>query len=474
MHISQLDELSRRMFMKRSGQLAALGGASSFALGLAGVSDASAFTSDNDYKALVCVFLLGGNDHANTLIPYDEANYARYSALRGDVALTRASLSGSILNQPNAQKLTDDIRFAIAPSMPHLRARFHAGEMACILNVGPLEAPLTKSQYESTNHIAFPRPPKLFSHNDQQAIWQSSKPEGAPSGWGGRIADLAQAANSNAMFTAISASGNGLFLRGASAIPYRIAPQGAPRFKALQYNNLYGSASASNALETLLKMSNGNVLATDYAQANARAIEYGTFMHDVLAETQIKTEFDHSSSIEAQLSVVAKLISERNRVGVKRQVFMVAMGGFDHHGGLKGGHEAKLKQLDAALEKFYNSTVELGVRESVTTFTASDFGRTLNTNGDGSEHGWGGHHFVIGGAVNGGKFFGTAPHMSVNTDDQVGRGRLLPSTSVDEYAATLARWFGVDETALDSVAPNLNRFATRDLGFMKSASAVGS
>lgn len=172
-------------------------------------------------------------------------------------------------------------------------------------------------------------------------------------------------------------------------------------------------------------------------------------------------------TVPAQLQVVSRLIAARNRLGVTRQVFMVGMGGYDTHDGLIGQHEGLLEQVDEALDAFFRSTVEIGISDKVTIFTASDFGRTLASNGDGSDHGWGSHHFILGGDVDGGRFYGRAPHISVNTDDQVGQGRLLPDISVDQYSATLARWFGVSPSEMTSVAPNIGRFASSDLGFMK-------
>ncbi len=472
MYIGKGNELSRRAFMRRSGQLAGAGVASSYALGLAGIGEAAAFSSAGGYKALVCVFLYGGNDHGNTLIPYDQANYNRYAAIRGGqgdegggIALARGSLAQTVLNPANNQTLTDDIQYALAPSMPRLKARFDQGAMAPLLNVGPLVVPLTKAQFEG-NSSQFPRPAKLFSHNDQQSTWQSSQPEGSTSGWGGKMGDLAQSSNTNSMFTLINATGNAVFMTGEDAVPYKIGTNGATQFRGLERGRVYRSQSASAALDSILKSSNGNVLEADYSMVNARSIEYGGFIADALENTTVTTDFGQGNRLAAQLSVVARLIAARNRLGVTRQVFMVGMGGFDHHDGLIGSHEALLGQVDFALDAFYQATVDLGIEDQVTAFTASDFGRTFASNGDGSDHGWGSHHFIVGGGVNGGRFYGTAPQVSVESDDQVGRGRLLPTVSVDEYSSTLARWFGVDNSELPSIAPNIGRFAQPDLGFM--------
>jgi len=473
MFIGKSNDISRRAFMRRTGQLSVAGAASSYAMGLAGIGEAAAFNASDGYKALVCVFLYGGNDYGNTLIPYDSVNYGRYNAIRGGgaagggIALSRDSLASTVLMQPDEQVLTDDIRYALAPTMPRLKARFDQGAMAPLLNVGPLVVPLTKAQYESGNNSSFPRPAKLFSHNDQQSTWQSSQPEGSVSGWGGRMGDLALSSNTNSMFTAINASGNAVFLSGETAMPYQVSPEGAVLIRGTT-NRIYQSAAARDAMNSLLTTHSGHVLEGDYARTTARSIEFGGFVSDALDRSVLATDFG-SGGLASQLEVVARLIGARNELRTTRQVFMVSIGGFDHHDGLIGSHEALLGQLDSAMDAFYRAMLELGVANQVTAFTASDFGRTLASNGDGTDHGWGGHHFVLGGAVNGGKFYGTAPKVSVDSDDQVGRGRLLPTASVDEYSATLAKWFGVSASEMPSVSPNIGRFANPDLGFMQTS-----
>ena len=477
MFISKSAELSRRAFLQRSGQLAALGAASSYAMGLAGIGEAAAFNSGGGYKALVCIFLDGGNDHGNTLIPFDTENYARYAAIRGNgageegggIALPRASLANTVLTPRQGQVLTDNITYALAPNLARLKARYDAGVMAPLLNVGPLIAPLTRAQYDNNS---VPRPAKLFSHNDQQATWQSSQPEGAPTGWGGRLGDLAQSGNTNAMFTGINVTGNAVLLSGRTAVPYQVSPSGATLMRPLTNGRLYRSTAAADALGTIVRSASGNIFAADYAHVSDRAIQYGGFVNDALRNTSVATDFGTGNSLAAQLRTVASLIAARGSLGVTRQVFLVSMGGFDNHDGLIGQHEGLLAQLDFAMDAFYRATQELGVADRVTTFTASDFGRTLASNGDGSDHGWGAHHFIMGGAVSGGRFYGRAPHVSVQTADQVGQGRLLPDTAVDEYSATLATWFGVSPGELPSVAPNIGRFASPNLGFMKADAPV--
>ncbi len=476
MHIGKTNDFSRRAFLRRSSQLAAAGTASSWAMGLAGIGEAAAFSAGNDYKALVCIFLYGGNDHNATLIPFDSANYDLYSAIRGGgagqtaggITPARAALAGTALTPKNNQVLTNNLQYALSPGMTRLKARFDEGRMAPLLNVGPLIAPLTRAGYESSNHVANPRPAKLFSHNDQQSTWQSSKPEGATDGWGGRMGDLAMSSNSNALFTCISATGNAVMLSGQQAIGYQVSTGGAIAVNGIK-GSLFTSSAGSTALKTLMTQSSNHVLEAELNRISKRAIDAEGVITAALQPVNLTTSFKPAAgrnNLADQLAVVAKLIAARQPLGAKRQVFMVSMGGFDHHDSLISKHAPLMEQLDFAMDAFYKATMEMGIADKVTTFTASDFGRTLASNGDGSDHGWGSHHFILGGAVNGGRYFGTAPQISVNSDDQVGQGRLLPSTSVDQYAATLANWFGVAPSELASVAPNIGRFGNANLGFM--------
>lgn len=472
MHIGKASEISRRAFLQRSGQVAMMGGAASYALGLAGLGEAAAFSAGSDYKAIVCVFLYGGNDHNSMLIPFDATNYARYAAIRGGVGeagggLTpaRADLAATALALPQGQVLTNDIAYALSPAMPRLKALYDARAMAPILNAGPLLAPMTRAQYDSQS---VPRPPKLFSHNDQQSTWQAYTPEGATVGAGGRIGDLAMASNSNALFTCMSATGNAVFLAGQRALSYQISTNGAIAVSGVK-NGLYGSRAAGDALRGLLTGANPHVLAADHVAVIKRSIEAEAFVTAALAPITLATSFTPpagTNSLASQLRVVARVIAARSALGVRRQVFMVSMGGYDTHDAQVVNHTRLMGQLDFALDAFYRATVELGVADKVTTFTASDFGRTLASNGDGSDHGWGAHHLVLGGAVNGGRFYGIAPAIATNTPDQVGSGRLLPTISVDQHMATLGKWFGAADSEIATIAPNIGRFASSDLGFL--------
>lgn len=463
---------TRRAFLKRSAQLAASGTALPLALNLAALGEAAAFEAQ-DYKALVCVFLLGGNDHANTVVPYDSTSHAQYAAIRGGVALARGSLEGTLLRPTNA--LAGGLQFALHPSMAGMAGLFNSGRAAVQLNVGPLMVPLTRAQYQSGDRRAYPLPPKLFSHNDQQSVWQSQGAEGSTVGWGGNIGDLALSANATSLFTCISASGNAVFLSGDQALQYQISPGGAVPIQGVKAN-VYESGAVRSVFTELVQAASGHALEAEYARVTQRSIGAEGQISAALAGANLATAFPAGNSLADQFKIVARLIAARGALGTRRQVFFVSLGGFDLHDNLIAGQATLMERVSSAMTAFHGATVELGVADKVTAFTASDFGRTLTPNGDGSDHGWGGHHFIVGGAVRGAAFYGTPPPISVGngsgSEDQwhVGQGRLLPSTSVDQYAATLARWFGVADTELAGVLPRLSHFGGSaypvNLGFL--------
>jgi uncharacterized protein (DUF1501 family) len=459
-HLIQPHLHSRRAFLRRSGQLAMAGTALPFALNLAAIGEAAAFNA-TDYKALVCVFLFGGNDYANSVVTYDEPSYSRYASIRGSIALPREALAGTVLNP--AAPLPGGRQYALHPAMGNLAGLFNAGRAAVQLNVGPLVVPLTRAQYNGSDRRNFPIPPKLFSHNDQQSVWQSSSPEGSTVGWGGNLGDLALSSNANSLFTCMSVSGNAVFLSGDQALSHQVSSNGAVGINAVK-GNVYGSAAVRAAMTQLIQQPRTQVLEHEYNRVTARAIAAETQIQSALASATLSTQFPAGNPLADQLRTVARLIAGRNTLGARRQVFFVSMGGFDLHDNLIAQQPTLMARLSDALTVFYQATVELGVADKVTAFTASDFGRTLASNGDGSDHGWGSHHFVVGGAVKGAAFYGTAPPVSVgNTaapEDQwhVGQGRLLPTTSVDQYAATLARWFGAADTEMAGILPNLGHF----------------
>ena len=324
--------------------------------------------------------------------------------------------------------------------------------------------PTTKAQYTAKS---VPLPPKLFSHNDQQSVWQSSSPEGAASGWGGRIGDRFEAGNGNATFSCVNVSGNAVFLSGRSAVPYQVSTNGPVQLNGLK-SPLFGSAACSDALRAIVSAPRAHLFEAEYARVMTRSLDAGQVLTSALAAAPaLATAFPSGNSLADQLRLVARMISNADAIGATRQVYFVSMGGFDNHDGLATTHPALLTSVADALGAFHAATIELGVADRVTSFTASDFGRTLTAN-DGSDHGWGSMHFVLGGAVRGGRFYGTPPAVANNGPDDVGQGRLLPTTSVDQYAATLARWFGLSDAELLDVLPNLANWnaSQRTLGFV--------
>jgi uncharacterized protein (DUF1501 family) len=455
--LNQLPRLQRREFLRRTSALGLAGAAAPWALNLAAMGEAAAQAAPNDYKALVCVFLYGGNDHGNTLVPFDAASHAAYAGIRQALATPRDALEATALSQ-----LVDGRQMALAPQLGQLKGLWDAGRLAVQLNVGTLVQPTTLAQYKARS---VPLPPKLFSHNDQQSVWQASMPEGATSGWGGRLGDLFLNGNGMSTFTCINVSGNAVFMAGKQAVQYQVSSNGAVAINAVT-KPLFGSQACADALRQLVTADRSHWMEAELNRVVKRSVDAQASLSTALAGVPVLgTQFDTASSLSAQLLMVARLIAARQALGAKRQVYFVSIGGFDLHDLLLAQHPGLLTSIDNALASFYAATVELGVAEQVTTFTASDFGRTLTSNGDGSDHGWGSHHFVMGGAVKGGRYYGTLPSVSVNGPDDVGQGRLLPTTSVDQLAATLATWMGVPATDLAAVLPQIANYSTRDLGY---------
>ena len=456
---------SRRAFLKRSAALGVAGTATPFVMNLATIGEAAASVA-TDYKALVCVFLAGGNDYANTLPPYDQANYNAYQAHRTNLAIARNDLTATVLTPQQA--LPGGVQYALAPGLLPLLPLFNSGVMAPVLNVGTLTQPITKAQYAVG---ATPLPPKLFSHNDQASYFQSSSVEGAPSGWGGRMGDLFQSGNGTALLTCINGSGNAVFLSGRTAVQYTVTGTGPVP---LNYNDVgfLGSLTAGNALRAVMSSPRIHDLENEYARVTKRSLDtYNQVATALAAGPPIQTVFPTANSLADQLKMVARMISVSQQLGAKRQVFFVSLNGFDTHDNLVKTHPVLMNTVANAMKAFYDATVELGVADKVTSFTGSDFGRALQNNSDGSDHGWGGVQWVIGGAVKGRQLYGKSPVFANDGPDDVGQGRLLPTTSVDQYAATLAKWFGVTDSQMPTILPNIANYdaATRDLGFLQPA-----
>jgi uncharacterized protein (DUF1501 family) len=478
---------SRRAFLRRAGQLAFTGAALPTALNLAALGEAAAFNAGGgDYKALVCVFLYGGNDYANTVVPYDSTSYAKYQTIRGTtgldtangIALARADLTPMLLaGNPTSVISETGLQYALHPSMTGLRDMYANGQMAVMLNCGPLVRPITLPEYrtheDNTNFV----PPKLFSHNDQQSVWQSTAAEGSTTGWGGHIGDLALSNNTNSLFTCMSVTGNAVFLSGDNALTYQVSTGGAVRIRALT-DTTYGFSNFKDAMQQLAtNTARTHLMESEYNRVTARAFNAESSITSAILPTVPASNiypapfnaFPGDNSLASQLRMVARLIKAQSALGTKRQVFMVSLGGFDLHDGLVADHTRNMGRVSGAIKSFYDCLSDpafmpgSNMANQVTTFTASEFGRTLSSNGDGSDHGWGGHQFVVGGAVKGG-YYGYAPPVS-NTRSSapenqwhVDQGRLLPTTSVDQIGATLATWFGVEVAELPSILPNINNF----------------
>jgi len=447
----------RRQFLQAAGALSTLGAGSPLALNLAGIGAAAAQAAPADYRALVCVFLFGGNDQTNTVIPFDTAEYNGYRSARPSIARQPADLVslGAVAAQGGRS-------FALPNELASLAALYAQGKAAVVANVGPLVVPTSKTEYRDAT---VPLPPKLFSHNDQQSVWQSSAAEGSTVGWGGRFGDLLAASNANTTFTAISVSGSAVFLSGQQILQYQVGTGGPVTIGALS-GNVFGSPTAAATLRALLTAGRPHLFENELARVTTRSIDAAAALGGALSGAPaLATPFDAANSLAQQLRTVAQIISVRQAIGAKRQVFFVSLGGFDNHDSLLDTQPGLHAAVAAAIDSFYRATVELGVAANVTTFTASDFGRTLTSNGDGSDHGWGAHHFVVGGAVRSG-VYGRFPTVALNTDEDVGSGRLLPTTAVVQYAATLARWFGVPGSSLVDALPQLANFSDRNLGFL--------
>ena len=409
-----------------------------------------------DYKALVCLFLYGGNDANNVIIPHDPSGYASYAAARGTLAVTRESLL------PLTLAAGDGRDFGFHANLPELQTLFNNGQLAMVANVGTLVAPITRAQYLAGGAAV---PEHLFSHSDQSVQWQTSVPDQPLlTGWGGRTADLLRSLNGTSNISlAISLAGTNTFEVGNTVIPYQVSPTGS-----IAFTGLSGSAIADaryQGFQQLMALPRNNLFAQTYSGTVTRAIENNALLTNALASVPPLATVFPASSLASQLNMVAKIISARTALGMQRQIFFCAVSGYDTHGDQLTAHANLLTELSQGMNAFYNATAELGVASNVTTFSASDFGRTFPTNGSGSDHGWGSHQFVMGGAVRGSRLFGTFPTLAVNGPDDTGQGRWIPTTSVDEFSATLATWFGVSATDLPTVLPNIGRYANPNLGF---------
>jgi uncharacterized protein (DUF1501 family) len=410
-----------------------------------------------DYKALVCLFMFGGNDSNNMVIPTSATEFLQYQGPRGGLALGSTSvLPITIANTPGRT-------FALHPAMTGMRDLVNAGKGAVVANVGPLLAPTTRAQYLASS-VQLPN--NLFSHSDQQAQWQSSISDSATSsGWGGRIADIMQSLNGTATTsTCISVAGNNLWENGTTITSFKVSPSSG--FGLNYYKGAAATDPVSRGINEMLATQRAHLFEKTWMDTISRSITSAQALQNALANSTLATVFPNTG-LASELLMIARLIGARQALGVTRQVFFASIGGFDTHGSEQIGRQNELlTEVSGAVKAFYDATVELGIANSVTLFTASDFNRTFQTNGRGSDHAWGAHHFVVGGGVQGAKMYGTFPTLVVGGPDDTDTGRWIPTTSIDQFAATLATWFGVAGTDLNTIFPKLSRFAPSDLGFV--------
>jgi len=451
-----MNRITRRRFVQALGA-----GGLTYALGRTSGTvwaQAAGVNGFSDYKALVCVFLFGGNDSWSMVVPRSTAEYNAYAQSRQNLAIPLDQLIP--VNALNG----NGVQYGLHPSMTGIASLFESSRCAVMANVGPLIAPTTKAQYQAGS---VPLPPQLFSHNDQQDQWHSLRGRNvSKSGWAGRVADvLASQVAGQQLALNVSLSGNTLFQAGTSATPYVMGPTGATTFTG--FGATGAGAARKTAFQNVINASYGTVYERAFAEVQKRAVRYADLVNDALAAAPVlTTAFPANSSLATQLQTVARMIAVRERLGMSRQVFFVATGGFDTHDDQLADQPGLLGNVSASLEAFYKATVELGVASSVTAFTQSDFGRTLTSNGDGSDHAWGGVQLVVGDAVRGRTLYGSYPTLEIGGPQDVGGGRFIPAISSDQYAATLAKWFGVDDALLPTVAPSIGNFAEKDLGFL--------
>jgi len=490
-------EQARRQFLRNLGVTLCAGGASAMLpqLKLMGSALAAQTGTVAGYRALVCVYLSGGNDSWNMLLPYDTARHSVYATARsgiynattnaGGLGIDRAALTSQF-------QITDSATgalYAVNPGnatypggMSDLATIYRANKLAFLPNIGTLLRPITKTEYNNSPAL---RPPQLYSHNDQENLWHLARTAATNTGWGGLVADRVRLDNLNqALSPCISMAGSNRFEVGETTFPYQMSSGGLTGLSNI-YNaanstgGTYGSQRAG-ALDLLLSdTTNTSPLTKEYGRTFKRGRDLYDLVNSSLTAADnsgnVTTVFPTGNSLADQLKMVARMIKisreSSGQIQHKRQIFYVRVGGFDLHDGLmatnQNGHGALLNRVSQALGAFWTALGELGAQNEVTAFTMSEFARTLSSNGNGSDHAWGGVQFVMGGAVNGGRLYGTFPDQTLNNTISFSRGQTIPSTSVDQMAATLARWMGVTSaTDLATIFPNLINFPTSNLGFM--------
>ncbi len=454
-------KLNRRDFLKTGSAAAAAAFAGTPGLAYSQVVGSSG--PFDDYRALVCVFLFGGNDSFNMLVPRSAAEHAVYARSRQNLAIDRDSLlpvdplSGG-----------GSVQYGLHPAMGSTQLLFEQEAAAFVANVGPLIAPTGRDDVFNGSALL---PPQLFSHNDQQDQWQSLKGDAqSKTGWAGRMADLIRTGvSSQRMATNASLFGNNLMQSADETVAYVMGPTGPLEF--LGFSDTPGEAGYEQrqVFERILGARYDSVYERAFAEVQRRALASADVVSAAIQSSAVAGLFPNppASQLETQLRTVARLIAARDELQMRRQVFFVAAGGFDSHDNQNEVQPGLLADVSESIAAFYRATVDLGVAGKVTTFTQSDFGRTLTSNGDGTDHAWGGNQLVVGGAVRGRDIYGDYPLLEIGGAEDVGGGRMIPGLSADQYAATLAKWFGIADVDLAVVAPNLANFPVRDLGFLQ-------
>jgi uncharacterized protein (DUF1501 family) len=467
---------SRRQFMKTASYAAMAGVSASPTLhsmrALAAMTGESAAAA-TDYRALVCIYLQGGNDGHGTLIATDSDSFAAFTQARSGaegLAYPLSTLLPIVPTTPQSGRT-----FALNPNLTGIQNLFNAGRAAFVANTGTLIAPVTKDQWNAGT-AQLPR--SLFSHFDQTNAWEAIAADGANRGWGGRMADLFEGMNSNASFTCISTSGTTLFLSGQTAFQLRVSSAGALAANGLA-NPLFGSAQGTAALQSIISADDANLFAKEYAVIVRRSLAAQAALAAAMVPagpTGVPNPTQYldpttgkltNNDLATSLQTVARVIAGRQALGVSRQVFFVELGGFDTHDTQAKRLATLLSQLGAAFEYFDQLMITAGLSSNVTLFTVSDFGRTLTANSDGTDHGWGSHHIVAGGGVAGQNIYGEYPVVGANQANDVGAGRLIPTTAVEQYGGTLGRWMGLSDSQVREVFPNFGNFGSNPyLGLM--------
>jgi len=446
---------SRRDFLKRTCCTAAAGFAAA-SFNRFGLVNALA-QSAQDYKALVCVFLFGGNDSNNMVVPLSSSGYSSYQQIRSVLALPQGSLLP--IAPPSAGS------FGFHPKFPEMQSLFNQKHLAVLTNVGTLVRPTTRAQFQQ-RQVNLPQ--NLFSHEDQQAQMQTAALDGnGQTGWAGRTADKIQSIYGGTFPVIISLAGTNIFCEGLTA--RSIESSGDPTKLLSGFGSSAESQGRMSTLQSLLTFDTGVSLIQQASSITGNALQDSNALATALAAAPaLATVFPANNGLANQLKQVAQIISARSALGLQRQIFFVSIGGFDTHSDQLNAHNNLYTQLSQAMNAFYQATMEIGAASQVTSFTLSDFSRTYAPDStSGTDHAWGGHHLIMGGAVKGGDFYGTFPTLALaGPDDATNEGRWIPTTSLDQYAGTLANWFGVATADLPTIFPNLPNFSTPVLNFV--------